>query len=478
MRDDATEEQVRWALAYDGYRHLAATPEHLQTLLTGARAAYAREARIPDWSGVDLLRGWAFLLVREDHFAGGGTLTAEWAAVLEALAKHPDASSSDVPPGWLQPARTRVVRSSGNDTSGTGESPRSTYGGRMLYDMTDGKLTSVPGTTFQAEKVLERAHLQAAVRDNIRVLGDDLLVVAEEFGDFEGAARRIDLLCVDRSAHLVVVELKRTEDGGHMELQALRYAAMISTMSFDDLIQQYVKHLSRHGDDEVAPDDARARLLEWLDEPEEDEVVLQRRVRIILASADFNQEITTTVLWLNEFYNLDITCVRLTPYRHGGSLLLDVQQVIPLPEAEELMVKLRRREAAAANAARSSGADWTPYVLVTPDGPTEPLRKRRAILALVSALAAAGVPGDALAAAVPHEKLRGVDGVLEGDELAEKFARVHQRPVENLPRWFLDSPIHQDGKTWVLSKQWGIQTEEVLAALCALAPEKFSFHKG
>jgi RecB family endonuclease NucS len=88
----------------------------------------------------------------------------------------------------------------------------------MLYDMTDGSLMKVPGTTFKEEKVLERTHLQAGVRDHIEVLGPDLLVVAEEFGDFEDTHRRIDLLCLDKTARLVVVELKRTEDGNHMEL--------------------------------------------------------------------------------------------------------------------------------------------------------------------------------------------------------------------------------------------------------------------
>lgn len=58
------------------------------------------------------------------------------------------------------------------------------------------------------------------------------MVLAEEFGDWEESRRRIDILCLDSDARLIVVELKRTEDGGHMELQALRYASMVSRMTF------------------------------------------------------------------------------------------------------------------------------------------------------------------------------------------------------------------------------------------------------
>ena len=45
-----------------------------------------------------------------------------------------------------------------------------------LFDMTDGTLVPVDQTSFAAEHVLERAHLQAAIRENIALLGDDLLV--------------------------------------------------------------------------------------------------------------------------------------------------------------------------------------------------------------------------------------------------------------------------------------------------------------
>lgn len=50
--------------------------------------------------------------------------------------------------------------------------------------------------------------------------------------------RRIDLLCLDKNANWVVVELKRTEDGGAMEQQAIRCAAMVSTSTLDRRLQK------------------------------------------------------------------------------------------------------------------------------------------------------------------------------------------------------------------------------------------------
>ena len=62
--------------------------------------------------------------------------------------------------------------------------------------------------------------------------------------------------------------------------------------------------------------------------------------RIILASANFSRELTTTVLWLRD-RNLDIRCVRLQPYRLADSrVLLDVQQLIPLPETASFQTRI------------------------------------------------------------------------------------------------------------------------------------------
>ena len=159
----------------------------------------------------------------------------------------------------------------------------------------------------------------------------DTLVVAEEFGEWEDSRRRIDLLGIDNGANLVVIELKRTEDGGHMELQAVRYAAMISTLTFDKLVKIYEQYLRDNG----IKSDAAESLLEFLEWSEPDEEQFGQEVRIVLASAEFSKELTTSVMWLNDF-GLDIRCVRMHPYVSGGQIFLDVQTVIPIPEARRL----------------------------------------------------------------------------------------------------------------------------------------------
>ena len=98
------------------------------------------------------------------------------------------------------------------------------------------------------------------LKSQIEVIAPDILIVAEEFGQWEDSRRRIDLLGLDKDANLVVIELKRTEDGGHMELQALRYAAMISALTFSRLIEIYEDFLT----DNESEISARQHLLEFL----------------------------------------------------------------------------------------------------------------------------------------------------------------------------------------------------------------------
>lgn len=168
-------------------------------------------------------------------------------------------------------------------------------------------------------------------------------------------------------------------------------------------------------------------------------------------------------------YGLDVRCVRLTPYKVDQRLLLDVQQVIPLPEARQLTVQLRRWQTQA-RAASTDSRDWTPYEIVTPAGRTEPLRKRRAVLALVTALHQAGLAAADLATVIPRSRFLPVDGNLAGEQLADAFTSAYPGSNKRLGGWFIEAPLHDNGRTWVLSKMWGTNTEPVLDRLLTLAP--------
>jgi hypothetical protein len=208
-----------------------------------------------------------------------------------------------------------------------------------LYEITTDSLSKIAETSFDLAGVRERTDLQRLLKKQIGVIAPDTLVIAEEFGEWEESKRRIDLLGLDKDANLVVIELKRTEDGGHMELQSIRYAAMVSTMTFERAVDIYGRYLAANG----INIDARTEILDFLEWEEPDEDSFAQDVRIILVSANFSKELTTAVMWLNK-RDLEIRCVRLIPYQDNGRVLVDVQQVIPLPEAAEYQIQIREKE--------------------------------------------------------------------------------------------------------------------------------------
>ncbi len=208
-----------------------------------------------------------------------------------------------------------------------------------IFKILDKELLALNATSFAKEDIKEREDLQRLLKNQIDIISPDTLIIDEEFSEWEDSKRRIDLLGIDTDANLIIIELKRTEDGGHMELQAIRYAAMVSALTFDRAEKIFQKYLDKNKIEK----NAKEELLTFLNWKEVDEDKFAQEARIVLASAEFSKELTTSIIWLNN-QGLDIRCVRLKPYNDGDNLLLDVQQVIPLPEAEEYQVRIRDKQ--------------------------------------------------------------------------------------------------------------------------------------
>ena len=298
-------------------------------------------------------------------------------------------------------------------------------------------------TTFSIEEVREREDLQAALKKNISAISDDLLVIAEEFSQWSSGQRRIDLLAIDRQANIVVIELKRTDSGNYMELQAIRYAAMISQLTWKDTVEIFGRYLEAEYPDETRNAEKElVKFLEW-DEPKEDDFGAE--THILLVSADFSDELTTSVLWLNDM-GLNITCVQISPYQFEGKVLINVQQIIPIPETEDYQVRVRRK-GEEKKTARRSGMDYTQY-----EFKGERYGKGRLVVAVIRDWVESNKPTDI-------EELRKVfpqDIASNGT-----FALLDEalpKGGKDRARYFIVGKVRiyfNDGTCYVVSSQWG-----------------------
>jgi len=326
-----------------------------------------------------------------------------------------------------------------------------------IYEFASEEIRPLNKTTFGLVQLKERTDLQRLLRVNISVVAPDTLVIAEEFGDWDESRRRIDILGIDRDANLVVIELKRTEDGGHMELQAIRYAAMVSTMTFDQAADVFARFLARIGKPHT---DARAELLDFLGWDEPDEDAFAQDVRIVLASAEFSRELTTSVLWLIE-RGIDIRCVRLQPYSLDSRVLVDVQQIIPLPEMAEYQIRVtekKRKE----REARSDTRDWTSYDVILGERQLKGLRKRHAIYQTFRHLVENGIAPEKIAQHCgprTNRALVSVDGEVTSEDFYRLANEIRAQEGRNFDpkRFFSDEKelVYFGGRTYAFSSQWG-----------------------
>lgn len=340
-----------------------------------------------------------------------------------------------------------------------------------IYKLHGNKITELVNTTFQNEHIDEAKDLQKFIINSIEAVDKDLFVISSEFGDWEDSRRRIDILCIDKDANIVVVELKRTEDGGHMELQSIRYAAMVANMTFEKAVKAYSKYLIKNNITDIVAQEAILNFLEW-SEVSEDEFA--NDVRIILVSADFSIEITTSVLWLIE-RDIDIKCIRIKPQKDGENLYFDIQQIIPLPETADYQVKLREKAAEQRQARRESKRDYSKFNLIINGMSYENLNKRQTMILVIQSCVNSGIAPTELM------KITGGKRWIWTDKECFSKDEFENDNIQNVrkydpSRWFNEDEelIKYDGKTYAFSNQHGKGTFEMVKSIF----EKYSDLKG
>ncbi len=195
-------------------------------------------------------------------------------------------------------------------------------------------------TNFKTHNILERQHIEKWIENYPEILGEDLLILTTEFDKFDKTNERLDLLAIDKNGELVVIELKRDDSGKYVDLQSLKYAAYCSTLDLDDISEIHHNYLLSNGQN-IKEADAKDKIISFIENSEFEK--LNDKPRVIIAAKEFRPETTASVLWFRKF-DIDIKCVKIIPYElTDRDLALETSVIIPLPDAEEYLIKSEKK---------------------------------------------------------------------------------------------------------------------------------------
>lgn len=207
-----------------------------------------------------------------------------------------------------------------------------------ILDQKSKKLIKAEKCTFKSLNLKERQDLQEWIAKEPSSLGEDLLIIQKEFDGFADTRERLDLLAIDKKGNLVIIENKLDDSGKDVTWQAIKYASYCSSLSKQDVINIFQKYIGSTGT-------AIDILSEFFDNKDIEEIEINKgnSQRIILVAANFHKEVTSSVLWLQNF-NLRIKCFKVTPYKYGEQIMVEFDQIIPIEDTEEFQIKIANKE--------------------------------------------------------------------------------------------------------------------------------------
>jgi len=208
-------------------------------------------------------------------------------------------------------------------------------------DLTQNRLSRIVQKRFADLDLRERDHLQEWLANQPDALGEELLIIQKEFDGFDETRERLDLLALDKDGNLVVIENKLDDSGRDVTWQALKYTAYVSGLTKTQIVDIYQQYLDRY----EGGGNAAVRICEFMEVEELEETILNpgNDQRMIFIAANFRREVTATVLWLLS-RGIRAQCFKVTPFPFGEELIVDIQQIIPTPEAADFMIGMSSKE--------------------------------------------------------------------------------------------------------------------------------------
>lgn len=249
----------------------------------------------------------------------------------------------------------------------------------LIFTVAGNSASAATPVTLAEIGLRERRDLQEWILAHPEILGPDLKIVTFEFDRWWGPSGtapgdRLDVLGLGLDGRLVVAELKRDRAPDVVEMQAIKYAAMVSRFTPETLASHHARFLKqRHV--AVSDDEAFQQLQAHAGDLDIEKL---RTPRIVIVAGDFPQVLTSTAIWLKEM-GLDITLVRVQAYRTTNDTIVSVSQFFPVATVEDFMITPRQAEVRAVEQKRERQKDATTTARlvaagILPDGSALSLR--------------------------------------------------------------------------------------------------------
>lgn len=197
--------------------------------------------------------------------------------------------------------------------------------------------------TFKELNFKERSDLQQWIISNPSSLGEEMLIIQEEFDGWDSTKERLDLLALDKQGRLVIIENKLDDSGRDVTWQAIKYASYCASLGKQDIQNIYQRYLQQRFPNQGK--NAVDELTNFFDDCDFEDIEINKdnSQRIFFVAANFHKEVTSTVLWLQNF-NLNIKCFQVTPYKYNESIFVEFDQIIPVKDVEDYQIKIANKK--------------------------------------------------------------------------------------------------------------------------------------
>lgn len=178
---------------------------------------------------------------------------------------------------------------------------------------------------------VSEAQLEAWLIEHPDLAGEPLLILGSQLAEFAEDKDRLDVLAVDETGELVLIELKVDESFRVTDLQALAYAGAYASISNVHLAGVLCKQLEKQGVADASLELARDRIADFVGVDAFEQWQPSRRVRIKLLAPGFPRRVLKTVKWLGDVYDMPIEAIEVKLFEDTtGAYHLTVERLLPV----------------------------------------------------------------------------------------------------------------------------------------------------